>query len=84
MNIYKISQDDNADWDTFDSAVVLAPSANVARNINPSNGEMMTQKDWEYAYSSWCSSPEKVKVEYLGRAPRKSKQGVVVASFNAG
>lgn len=35
MNLYKISQDVNDDWDTFDSAVVVAESAEEAKKIIP-------------------------------------------------
>lgn len=35
MNLYKISQDVNDDWDTFDSAVVVAESAEEANKIIP-------------------------------------------------
>ncbi|TGE52979.1 hypothetical protein C6P18_02595 [Weissella confusa] len=33
MNLYKISQDVNDDWDTYDSAVVVAESAEAARKL---------------------------------------------------
>lgn len=35
MNLYKISQDVNDGWDTFDSAIVAAKSEEDARNIHP-------------------------------------------------
>ena len=36
MNIYLISQKENNDYDTYDSAVVVAPNEEVARRIHPS------------------------------------------------
>ena len=35
MNIYKISQGVNPDYDTYDSAIVLAESEEIARLIHP-------------------------------------------------
>ena len=35
MNIYKISQEVNSEYDTYDSAIVLAESEEVARLIHP-------------------------------------------------
>ena len=84
MELFLISQSENNDYDTYDSAVVCAPGETVARNMNPRDGEPMTDKDWDYAYSSWCSSPDKVKVEHIGKALEGAKQGVVCSSFNAG
>jgi len=78
MKIFLISQDENNDYDTFDSAVVVAEDENEARNIRPGGG------DWGESFSTWCSSPELVKVEYIGEASEKYNEGVVCASFNAG
>lgn len=36
MNIYKISQNINNGWDTYDSAIVCAESEEDARKIHPS------------------------------------------------
>ena len=80
MKIYKISQSSNQDYDTFDSAVVCANDEESARNMNPRNGE---SADWSHQYS-WCDSPDKVTVEYIGEAVDSLLAGVVVASFNAG
>jgi hypothetical protein len=84
MNIYKISQDQNDDYDTYDSAIVAAENKEIARNMNPSNGAAMSEKDWAYAYSSWCNTPDAVKVELIGIATDGILEGVLVASFNAG
>lgn len=72
--IYLISQNENTDYDTYDSAVVVADSEEVAKMIQPS----------PYSYCSWAS-PEKVKVSYIGEADERFKTGdVICASFNAG
>lgn len=87
MNLYLISQTENNDWDTFDSAVVAAESEEIARQINPSSyaeSVLMTPGDWRKSYSSWASSPEWVTVKFLGVAIEGTSQGVICASFNAG
>lgn len=77
MNLYRISQEENINYETYDSAIVCAASEEDARNITPS-----LSGDWKMSY--WASSPEKVKVELIGVALNDMKAGVVLASFNAG
>lgn len=38
MKLFLISQKENNNYDTYDSAVVAAGDAEVARNMNPSGG----------------------------------------------
>lgn len=77
MKLYIISQNENDDYDTYDSAVVAANNETEARNINPNiNG-------WNDRYTTWCSSPEKVRVEYLGEAKEGTEIGIILDSFNA-
>ena len=80
MKLYLISQDENAGYDTFDGAVVCAETVEEAKTIHPSENN----NDWGEMFSSWCSSPEKVLVEYIGEACETQKKGVVLSSFNAG
>jgi hypothetical protein len=84
MKLFKIEQEENDDWDTFDSAVVCCQSAEIAQHMNPSDGKPMTVERWKMRRSDWCSNPEQVKVTYLGEADDSIPVGVVVASFNAG
>jgi len=79
MNLYLISQRENTDYDTYDSVVVAANNEKDAQAINP-NGE----DSWGESYSAWCSSPERVLVRYLGKATKGTKQGIILASYNAG
>ena len=69
MKLWRISQDINNGYDTFDSAVVAANNEKAARET-------------EFGYG-WCSS-EHVKAEHIGEAKRGTKPGIIVASFNAG
>ena len=83
MKLFLISQDQNTGYDTYDSAVVVAETEEKARNMDPSTGEQMTKERWNYPFSGWCTSPEYVRVEYLGEAVW-DEECVVCASFNAG
>ena len=90
MNLYLISQTAHNDYDTFDSAVVIAPDAETARHIDPRDGKPIT--DWEDVRWHWCDNPEYVTVTYLGPATYFELQArhefhapnVPCASFNAG
>lgn len=90
MNLYLISQSENNKYDTYDSAVVAAPDEETARNMNPWDGNPMTAEDWNYPYSSWCSAPDKVSVEYLGVLHKSVDEKddelphVICSSFHAG
>ena len=78
LKLYRISQDVNKDYDTYDSAVVVAESEDDARRIHPCGIEA----PWETW--TWCA-PGHVTVELVGTADARFKAGdVVCASFNAG
>lgn len=83
MNLYLISQTENSDYDTYDSAVVCAPNEDEARNTNPSDGNKF---DWAASDRiwHWCSSPGAVTVKLLGRANETVEAGLVCASYHAG
>jgi len=79
MNLYVISQSEERDWDTYDSAVVAAENEDSARRIHPGG---YSEDDW--SSRSWAHSPENVTVRLIGVAEPGVEPGVVVASFNAG
>jgi len=79
MNIYKLTQDENGGYDTYDSMVVIAESEADAKSMHPSKA-----KDWDSPWSGWASSPNYVTCELIGTATEGSIAGIVVASFNAG
>lgn len=88
MKLYLISQNENNDYDTFDSAVVCAPDEATARLIRVGNYSqkepfLMTEADWN-TDNTWCSSPDKVIVQYLGEAAPELRLGEICSSFNAG
>lgn len=81
MNLYYISQTENSDYDTYDSAVVCAKDEEQARNTHPRTGEPL--KDMS-RYSGWVRDPASVSVCLIGKAARNTKVGVICASYNAG
>jgi hypothetical protein len=84
MKLFLIHQRENNGYDTYDSAVVCAETEDDARHTNPGSGERMKDGDWDYSFISWCSSPDRVVVEYLGEASDGIVPGIICASFNAG
>lgn len=87
MNIYKISQGVNNDYDTYDSAIVCAENEEEAKKIHPRGEYDYKEKNddikEEENYGSWAKK-EFVEVEYIGVAKEGLEKGVIVASFNAG
>lgn len=90
MNLYLISQNERASYDTYDSAVVVAFSEMEAATIHPYLGiynpdEKLEYKRWEHAYSGWASHPDYVEVQLIGKADsRYTEPQVICGSFNAG
>lgn len=76
MKLYLISQNENYDYGTYDSAVVVAYSVADARKIHPSGEENRASLDWTFS--------KNVHVKYLGEAVPELERGVVCASFNEG
>ena len=85
MKLYKISQDVNNDYDTYDSAIVCADNEDIARKIHPSGDACDDYSEFQHNHfdCSWCN-PEHVKVEYIGEAKEGTELGVILASYNAG
>jgi len=85
MKLFKIYQNINTGYDTFDSAVVVANSAEEAQNIHPCDGS-----DDFLLYDNWVSRPDLVSVIYLGEVVGEPIRhgiypgAVICASFNAG
>lgn len=97
MNLYLISQDQNSDYDTYDSAVVAANNEDEARYTHPSPAstfrwhaeynrwEMLCNDGtwYDFGSHSWCH-PKDVKVQFVGVAADGTAPGVITSSFNAG
>lgn len=74
MKLWKLAQDKNTDYDTFDSAVVAAETEQEAKETAIG----------DYGrYGTWVA-PEFVNVELIGEATMGIKKGIIISSFNAG
>ena len=82
MNLYRISQDVNNGYDTYDSAVVAAKNEAAAKETHPNGGRW--QGTDSGAWCTWAYDLDDVKVELIGTAVPGTEPGVIVASFNAG
>jgi len=79
LYLYLIKQNRNDDYDTYDSAVVVAKSAAQAKTIHPKGKPLNEDR------GTWTNDPDDVAATRLGVAGSKLKAGeVVCASFNAG
>ena len=84
MNIYRIWQNKNTDYDSYDSAVVAAPDINVARSMHPS-GRKFNWDAPDLYDGTWVTKVEHVGAELIGKADaRFNEPTVICASFNAG
>ena len=83
MNLYKLTQYVNNNYDTYDSAVVAAMDDNSAKRFHPSGSptDIVPVKGEEPSYYDWASL-EDIQVEFIGTTELPA--GVVIASFNAG
>jgi hypothetical protein len=78
MKLYLLTQSSVSGWDTYDSAVVVAMTADEAKQIHPSSCA-------NWSSSSWVNSPDYVTATQIGTANKLQKEGsIICASFNAG
>lgn len=75
MFIYLVERTDHCDYDQYDSFVVAAETAKVARHAHPSG-----HKD---VCGEWPVDPADLKITKIGRAVGNVR-GVINSSFNAG
>ena len=96
MNLYKISQDVNDEYETYDSAIVAAENEDDARMIHPNKGVYIKNNLWYHIYHTgneleywdgyWVPVKDLhlIKVELIGTAKAGTERGVILASFNGG
>ncbi|MCK4824701.1 hypothetical protein KA005_53610 [bacterium] len=95
--LWLVRQDENNGYDTYDELVVCAETEEEARQIHPAgyfwregkwmsyNNYSPTKDEWvECPLGSWCSSPDKVNVTFIGEADESVAIGIVLGSYNAG
>lgn len=78
MKLFLIYQEQNSGYDTYDSAVVVAPDEETARRMCPDGGGSNGYNPW-----TW-TAPEYVSVNYLGEAAEGLPEGFVCKSYNGG
>lgn len=88
LKLFLIRQKKNTGWNTYDSAVVAAPTAEDARFMHPDEdcNRKRSSKDYHsvrFWLDAWAD-PKDVYVEYIGEAADDIIQSVVCASYNAG
>lgn len=83
MKLYLIKQNINKGYDTYNAAIVAAPTDAAAKLIHPCIS-YKSPDEWDDGTDMWCTNPDDVIAEYLGEAAEGIEQGVVLASFNAG
>lgn len=78
--IYKLTQNVNNHYDTYDSCIVCAENEEKAKYIHPS------LHNWDGTvsnYDGWCDVKD-VNVKEIGIANEEIEIGVILASYNAG
>ena len=93
MNIYKVSQNKNTGYDTYDSFVIICETEEQARYANPGGFYRWHDNAWYFQYSdgrekaendnTWCDAKD-VEVELVGKAEEGKEIGIICSSFNAG
>ena len=94
MNLYLLTQDEFAGYDTFDSMIVAANNTQEAKHLHPlekttcykepkMTDEAYRSYLWIGMYGYWASSPENVKVDKIGITNKYPKAKVILASYNA-
>jgi len=79
--LWLLTQSKERGFDTYDSCVVAAPTANAAKRIHPSGREVPS--GW-WRSLDWPSDPHDIEATLIGVADSSIAPGVVCASFNAG
>lgn len=87
LKIYKISQNANDGYDTYDSAIVVAEDEEQAKKIHPNGYMIIFDGDGTSSpfNGSWANNISEIKTEYIGMADKKfNVPQVICASFHAG
>ena len=95
MKLWLLTQNQNRNYDTYDSAIVAAESEDDAIRICPASSNVWTEEgklalirsNGEIEidrWPTWAVDLRAVNAEYIGEAREDMERGVVIASFNAG
>lgn len=83
MNLYLLTQAVVRGFDTYDSIVVSAPDEATAKTIAPC-GCLLPTLHTDCDHDAWCTTPNDVTATLIGLAVEGTKQGIILASYNAG
>lgn len=92
MKLYRIEQNVNTRYDTYDSAVIAAESTSAAKHTHPCGVYVWRDGAWYHIghqepmsslFDEWAS-PSDVEVVYIGEAKEGTPAGVILTSYNAG
>jgi hypothetical protein len=78
IKLFLITQNENKGTGICVSAVVATKNEMAARNLHPVTGEQIIE--WG-SVKSWCNSPCKVQVKYLGLGTSDVSYGVVCSNY---
>jgi hypothetical protein len=83
LNLYRLTQDLYAGYDTYDSCIVAAVNEGSAKEMHPSGGALYEKVS---QYADWPSASEidYIDAELVGIALPGSMSYVICSSFNAG
>lgn len=82
MYIYKLTQDINSGWDTYDSAIVVAKTPDEAKSLTLKD---VTKGGLLRTFGkSWAEEPEDIVCNLVGVTNLYEKPQIILSSFNAG
>lgn len=82
MKLYLLSQNDNDNYDTYDSCLVCAENEEDAITITP-DGDTFIENCYNYN-GGWAKKLSSITCVEIGEANERQTRGVIISSFNAG
>jgi hypothetical protein len=80
LKLYKVTQDSNNEWDSYQGIIVAAYNEQDARSIHPS-GEWPRNDAYSYDWVAEKEVDNLLTVQYLGVADKSVKRGVLLTDF---
>lgn len=93
LKLFKVTQKENNDYDTYNSIIVCAIDKARARVIYPSvhcsyvwkrKVGWVNEEEVKVQSDNWANELRNTRVVEIGIATENMKEGVVLASYNAG
>lgn len=81
--LWLLTQSSNRGYDTYDSCIVAADTAEDAVLIHPSEYVRESNKPWG-RHSGWATTPSDVHAEKIGVTKAERRGTMILSSFNAG